>query len=160
MITLKESILTNTKNKVKKATRELKSLGMKLACCNGYANVLGDEYFDMERLREVTKGMNAHSEVITNLIKYPTKNADPVRLEGLDLFLVWLDNVELPSGIDGWEVDDILTKKMKKDKICRLPVQWRTVTICGGVEPRYRYDLIDTKIRCVLVRFEINKSSL
>lgn len=160
MITLKESILTNTKNKVKKATRELKSLGMKLACCNGYANVLGDNYFDNDRLREVTKGMNAHSEVITNLINYPTKNADPVRLEGLDLFLVWLDNVELPSGIDGWEVDDILTKKMKKDKICRLPVQWRTVTICGGVEPRYRYDLIDTKIRCVLVRFEINKSSL
>ena len=160
MITLKESILTNTKNKVKKATRELKSLGMKLACCNGYANVLGDNYFDNDRLREVTKGMNAHSEVITNLINYPTKNADPVRLEGLDLFLVWLDNVELPSGIDGWEVDDILTKKMKKDKICRLPVQWRTVTICGGVEPRYIYNLIDTKIRCVLVRFEINKSSL
>ena len=160
MITLKESILTNTKNKVKKATRELKSLGMKLACCNGYANVLGDNYFDNDRLREVTKGMNAHSEVITNLINYPTKNADPVRLEGLDLFLVWLDNVEIPSGIDGWEVDDILTKKMKKDKICRLPVQWRTVTICGGVEPRYRYDLIDTKIRCVLLRFEINKSSL
>ena len=160
MITLKESILTNTKNKVNKATRELKSLGMKLACCNGYANVLGDNYFDNDRLREVTKGMNAHSEVITNLINYPTKNADPVRLEGLDLFLVWLDNVEIPSGIDGWEVDDILTKKMKKDKICRLPVQWRTVTICGGVEPRYRYDLIDTKIRCVLLRFEINKSSL
>lgn len=160
MKTLYESILTNTKSKVKKATRELKSLGMKIACCNGYANVLGDEYFDVERLREVTKGMNAHSEVITNLINYPTKNADPIRLEGLDLFLVWLDNVEIPSGIDGWEVDDILTKKMKKDKICRLPVQWRTVTICGGVELRYRYDLIDTKIRCVLLRFEINKSSL
>lgn len=160
MITLKESILTNTKNKVKKATRELKSLGMKLACCNGYANVLGDNYFDVERLREVTKGMNAHSEVITNLINYPTKNADPVRLEGLDLFLVWLDNVEIPPGVEGWDVDTILTKKMKKDKICRLPVQWRTVTICGGAEPRYRYDLIDTKIRCVLLRFEINKSSL
>lgn len=160
MITLKESILTDTKSKVKKATRELKSLGMKIACCNGYANVLGDEYFDVDRLREVTKGMEAHSEVMINLIKYPAKNADPVRLEGLDLFLVWLDNLEIPSGIEGWDVDDILTKKMKKDKICRLPVQWRTVTICGGVEPRYRYDLIDTKIRCVLIRFELNKSSL
>jgi hypothetical protein len=71
-----------------------------------------------------------------------------------------LDNLEIPTGIEGWDVDDILTKKMKKDKICRLPVQWRTVTICGGVEPRYRYDLIDTKIRCVLIRFELNKSSL
>lgn len=160
MRTLKESILTNTKSKIKKTTRELKSLGMKLACCNGYANVLGDEYFDVDRLREVTKGMEAHSEVMINLIKYPAKNADPVRLEGLDLFLVWLDNLEIPSGIEGWDVDDILTKKMKKDKICRLPVQWRTVTICGGVEPRYRYDLIDTKIRCVLIRFELNKSSL
>lgn len=160
MITLKESILTNTKSKVKNAVHQIKSLGMKIACCNGYANVLGDEYFDVERLREVTKGMEAHSEVMINLIKYPTKNADPVRLEGLDLFLVWLDNIEIPSGVEGWDVDTILTKKMKKDKICRLPVQWRTVSVCGGAEPRFRYDLVDTKIRCVLVRFEINKSSL
>ena len=160
MRTLKESILTNTKSKVKKATRELKSLGMKLACCNGYANVLGDEYFDNDRLKEVTKGMNAHSEVITNLINYPTKNADPVRLEGLDLFLVWLDNVELPSDIEWFDMDVFLNKKMKKDGICNRQMTWRTKMLCGGVDTRYQCDLIDTKIRCVLVRFEIKRDDL
>lgn len=160
MKTLYESILTNTKSKVKKATHELKSLGMKLACCNGYANVLGDEYFDVERLREVTKGMNAHSEVITNLINYPTKNADPIRLEGLDLFLIWLDNVEIPSDMEWFNMDVFLNTKMKKAGICNRQMTWRAVSISGGIEPRYRYDLIDTKIRCILLRFEINKSSL
>ena len=133
---------------------------MKLACCNGYANVLGDEYFDVERLREVTKGMNAHSEVITNLINYPTKNADPIRLEGLDLFLIWLDNVEIPSDMEWFNMDVFLNTKMKKAGICNRQMTWRAVSISGGIEPRYRYDLIDTKIRCILLRFEINKSSL
>ena len=159
MKTLYESLLTNTKSKVKKATREIKSLGMKLASINGYANVLGDEYFNVERLKEVTKGMNAHSEVITDLINYPTKNADPVRLEGLDLFLIWLDNLEIPSGTDGWGIGDIVNKRMKKDGICNRPMSVFP-SMWSGVDGQWEFKLKDIKIRCVLVEWRINKKDL
>lgn len=162
MKTLYESILTNTKDKIKKTVGHIRSLGSKLAVCQAYANVLGDEYFDIEVLDKVNKGKEAFSDVVLQIINDPfiPKNTDPVRMEGLHKFLIWLDNLDLPKKLDWHELSLHIQKRMKKDNICNVPCQLRTKMLCGGAQTRYEFAIVDAKINCSLIKFEINGKDL
>jgi hypothetical protein len=162
MKSLKESILADKRSQVKGVVNNMRSLGSKLAVCQAYANVLGDEYFDIEVLDKVNKGKEAFSDVILQIINDPfiPRNADPVRMEGLHKFLIWLDNLDLPKKLDWHELSLHIQKRMKKDKICNVPCQLRTRMLCGGIQTRYEFAIVDGKINCSLIKFEINAKDL
>ena len=162
MRTLKESILTNTKDKIKKTVGHIRSLGSKLTVCQAYANVLGDDYFDIDVLDKVNKGKDVFSDVMLHTINYPfiLKSADPIRVEGLHKFLIWLDNLDLPKNLDWHELSFHIQKRMKKDNICNIPCQLRTKMLCGGAQTRYEFTIVDGKINCSLIKFEINAKDL
>jgi hypothetical protein len=165
MKALKESLLGNTKDKVsatKKRMGHIKLLGSRLAVCQAYANVLGDEYFNIESLDKVNKGKEAFSDVVLQILNDPfmPKGADPVRMEGLYKFLIWLDNLDLPKKLDWHELSLHIQKRMKKDNICNVPCQLRTKMLCGGLQLRYEFSIVDAKINCSLIKFEINGKDL
>lgn len=162
MKSLKESILADKRSQVKGVVNNMRSLGSKLAVCQAYANILGDEYFDIEALDKVNKGKEAFSDVVLQIINDPfiPRNADPVRMEGLHKFLIWLDNLDLPKKLDWHELALHIQKRMKKDNICNVPCQLRAKMLCGGAQTRYEFSIVDGKINCSLIKFEINAKDL
>jgi hypothetical protein len=71
-----------------------------------------------------------------------------------------LDNLDLPKKLDWHELSLHIQKRMKKDNICNVPCQLRTKMLCGGLQLRYEFSIVDAKINCSLIKFEINGKDL